>query len=257
VTDTGLSESRKRLIRFGAIGALCVVIAGGALVFFDRPGEPLPTTSPAAAASASTAARSTNKTAAAAPAAARQDSSPGDPVVPTDAQNDQIRGFIADARRQAAAGNFAEAQALLQNADKVIPDLPATAQARSDIAAMATPQGQLATQLARAGAAIGQNDSATAEKALAEAERINPQAPEIAELRQTLQTAQQKETRRNDRITALLATMREAIARHDLAAADGALNEAERIDLQNPSVRQARVELSRAQNAGLKNETQN
>jgi tetratricopeptide (TPR) repeat protein len=253
--DTGLSESRKRLIRFGAIGALCIVAVGGALVLFDRPGKPSTTPSPATTASTSTAARSTNK--AAAPAAAGQDSSPGDPVVPTDAQNDQIRGLIADARRQAAAGNFAEAEALLQKADKVIPDLPAIVEARRDIAAMATPQGQLATQLERARAAVDQNDSAAAEKALAEAERINPQAPEIAELRQALQTAQQKETRRNDRIAALLATMREAIARHDLAAANGALNEAERIDLQNPSVRRARVELSRAQNAGLKTETQN
>ena len=251
--DTGLSESRKRLIRFGAIGALCIVVVGGAVVLFDRSGKPLTTPSPATTASTSTAARSTNKTA----AAARQDSSPGDPVVPTDAQNDQIRGLIADARRQAAAGSFAEAEVLLQKADKVIPDLPAIVQARRDVAAMATPQGQLATQLARARAAVDQNDSAAAEKALAEAERVNPQAPEIAELRQALQTAQQKETRRKDRITALLATMREAIARHDLAAADGALNEAERIDLQSLSVRQARVELSRAQNAGLKNETQN
>jgi tetratricopeptide (TPR) repeat protein len=178
-------------------------------------------------------------------------------VVPTDAQSDQVRSFIADARRQAAAGNFAEAEASLQKADKLIPDWPETAQARSDIAAMATPQGQLATQLARARAAIDQNDGAAAEKALAEAERLNPQAPEIAVLRQALQTAQQKETRRNNRITALLTTMREAIARHDLAAADSALNEAERIDLQDPSVRRARVELSRARNAGLKTETQN
>ena len=54
---------------------------------------------------------------------------------------------------------------------------------------MSTPQGQLALQLDRASAAIGQDDRAAAEKALAEAERLNPQAPEIAQLRQALQAA--------------------------------------------------------------------
>ena len=241
-----LNESNKRLMRLGAIGALCVVIAGGVFVLFDRvndlaPAKPVNATMDSAS---GTTAHPPSKTS-------------DDPVVPTDAQSDQVRGCIADARRQAATGNFTEAEALLRKADKVIPDLPETAQARSDFAAMATPQGQLATQLARARAAIDQNDGAAAEKALAEAERLNPQAPEIVELRRTLQAAQQKQTRHNDRITALLTTMREAIARHDLAAADSALNEAERIDIQDSSVRRARVELGRAQNADQKAGTHN
>ena len=254
-----LSESRKWLIRYGAIGALCVVVVGGAFVLFDRPGKPeFANLAPATMASPSnTANRSKNPASPAAPAAAQQASSSDDQAAPTTTQSDQVRGFIADAHRLADAGNFTEAEASLQKADKVIPNSPETAQARSDIAVMATPQGQLNTQLTRARLAIDQADSAAAENALAEAERLNPQAPEIAALRQTLQTAQQKETRRNNRITALLTTMREAIVRHDLAAADGALNEAERIDLQDPSVRQARVELSRAQNASQKTETKN
>ena len=45
--------------------------------------------------------------------------------------------------------------------------------------------------------------------------------------------------------------MHEAMARHDFAAADGALNEAERIDIQEPVVRRARSELTRARNAEL------
>jgi hypothetical protein len=254
VAYSDLNESNKRLIRLGAIGAFCVVVAGGAFVLFDRPDNPTPAKPVTAttASDSSATARPTSKAPAAAPA-----SSSGDPVVPTDAQSDQVRGFIADARRQAASGSFTDAETSLQKADKVIPDWPETAQARRDIAAMATPQGQLATQLARARAAIDQNDGTAAEKALAEAERLNPQAPEIAVLRQTLQTAQQKETRHNNRITELLTTMREAIARHDLTAADSALNEAERIDIQDPSVRRARVELSRAQNADQKTGTQN
>jgi tetratricopeptide (TPR) repeat protein len=255
-----LNDSNKRLIRYGAIGALCILIVGGAFVFFDRAEKPVSTSSAAATASSpSTPSPAKGKTSAAAstaaPAAAAQTSSSGDPVVPTDAQSDQVRGFIADAHRLADAGNFTDAQAALDKADKVIPGLPETDQARSDIAAMATPQGQLNTQFTRARLAIDQNDDAAAEKALAEAERLSPQAPQIAELRLALQKAQQKEASHKSRITALLASMREAIARHDLAAADSALNEAARIDIQDPSVQQARIELNRAQNQ--KTETEN
>lgn len=235
-----LNESNKRLIRFGVIGALCVLVVGGALVVFDRPNTSMPATGTASPA---------------APAAPQQAASAGDPVVPPPVQSDQVRGFIADARRQAAAGAFTEAQASLRKADEVVANLPETAQARIDIAALATPQGQLATQLTRARLAIDQGDATAAEKALAEAERLDPQAPEIAGLRAALQAAQQKETSRNNRITALLTKMREAIARHDLTTADGALNEAARIDIQDPSVQQARIELNRAQNQ--KTETEN
>ena len=130
--------------------------------------------------------------------------------------------------------------------------LPETAQARRDIAQLSTPEGQLATQLGRARLAINQDDVAAANTALAEAEKLNPQAPEIAQLRQTLQAAQQKDAHRSSRIVELLTTMREAIARHDFAAADGALNEAARIDVRDPALDQARIELARAHDADRK-----
>ena len=114
---------------------------------------------------------------------------------------------------------------------------------------MATPQGRLATQITRARLAIEHGDNAAVEKALAEAERLKPDAPEIAGLRQSLQAEQAKQARHREHIAALLATMHAAIARHDLAAAGSALNEAERIDIQDQSVHQARIELRRAQNA--------
>lgn len=255
-----LNDSNKRLIRYGAIGALCVLIVGGAFVLFDRTESPAPTPLPSATASSPSTpvpakGKTLSATSTAVPAAAAQASSSGDPVVPTDAQSDQVRGFIADAHHLADGGNFTDAQAALDKADKVIPGLPETDQARSDIVAMATPQGQLNTQLTRARLAIDQNDNAAAEKALAEADRLSPQAPQIAELRQALQKAQQKEASHKSRITALLASMRDAIARHDLTAADSALNEAARIDVQDPSVQQARIELNRAQNQ--KTETEN
>jgi hypothetical protein len=50
--------------------------------------------------------------------------------------------------------------------------------------------------------------------------------------------------------------MREAIARHDFAAADGALNEAERINIRDPAVDQARSELARAHDADRKSKAE-
>jgi len=50
--------------------------------------------------------------------------------------------------------------------------------------------------------------------------------------------------------------MRQAIARHDFAAAVRALNEAERLDIRDPAIDPARVELARAHDAELKKESQ-
>ncbi len=119
---------------------------------------------------------------------------------------------------------------------------------------MRTPEGQLKTQLTRARFAIEHDDKATAEKALAEAERLNAQAPEIAELRQALKEAEQKDTHRGNRVTELLTKMREEIARGDFAAADSDLNAAERINIQDPAIRDARRELARAREAKQKDD---
>jgi tetratricopeptide (TPR) repeat protein len=240
--------STKQLIRYGAFGALAVVVVAGAVYFFDRS----PTASPAETADGA------NPTAAANPAAdlATPAVNPNEPVVPSAAQTDQVARLLGDARRLAADGNFAEAKAALDKADAVMPGSDDTAAARREITAMSTPQGQLATQLDRARAAIEQDDAAAANKALAEAEKLNPQAPEIAQLRQALQAAQEKETHLSSRIVELLTTMREAIARHDFAAADGALNEAERINIRDPAVDQARTELARAHDADRKNKAE-
>jgi tetratricopeptide (TPR) repeat protein len=251
--------STQQLIRYGVSGALAVVVVAGAVYFLDRsPGANPPTTAedanpPAAAPAASDAKPRAAKTAtpAAAPTA-----NPDEPAVPNAAQTDQMARLLGDARRLAADGKFDEAKAALDKADAVIPGSDDTAAARREIAALSSPEGQLVTQLARARAAIAQNDIAAANQALAEAEKINPQAPEIPQLRQAMQAAQQKETHRNSRVTELLTTMREAIARHDFAAADGALNEAARIDVRDPALDAARIELARAHDADRKNKAE-
>jgi len=242
--------STKQLIRYGVSGALAVVVVAGAVYLLDRS----PTAGPVTTADDANPPAATTPRVAAKPAAPT--ANPDEPAVPSAAQTDQMARLLGDARRLAADGKFDEAKAALDKADAVMPGSDDTAAARREIAALSTPQGQFVTQLARARAAIAQNDAGAANQALAEAEKVNPQAPEIPELRQAMQEAQQKETHRNGRIVELLATMREAIARHDFAAADGALNEAARIDIRDPAIDQARIELARAHDADRKNKAE-
>ena len=64
-----------------------------------------------------------------------------------------------------------------------------------------------------------------------------------------MQAAQQKEAKRSSQVAELLAAMRESIARKDIAGADRAFNEAARIDVLDPALDQARVELAQAHDA--------
>jgi tetratricopeptide (TPR) repeat protein len=218
-------------MRYGAIAVGIVALAVGALYLLGRGEAPA---TPAAAPATAT---------------AKPPAPADEPVIPSNTQSDQLVSLIGEARRLAAAGKFDEAEATLQKADKVIPHWSETEKARNEIAQSRTPEGQLKTQLDRARFAIEHDDKAAAQKALAEAERLNAQAPQIAELRQALKEAEQKDTHRGDRVTELLTKMREEIARGDFAAADGDLNAAERINMQDPAIRDARRELARAREA--------
>jgi hypothetical protein len=230
------------IFRYVGIGVAALAIVGGAVYLLERGMAP-----PGELEAAPTASTTPPKTP---PAADEQ-------APPTAIQNDQLVSLTAQARRLAADGKFDEAEAALQKADMVYRGWPETEKARSEIAQMRTPEGQLKTQLDRARLAIEHDDRATAEKALADAERLNAQAPQIAELRQALKEAEQKDLRRSNRVAELLTRMREDIARGDFAAADGDLNAAERIDVQDPAIRDARRELARARDAKQKEEQKN
>jgi hypothetical protein len=230
--------SSSPVLRYIGIGIAALAIVAGAVYLLERG------MTPAGEQTAASTAASNPKTP---PAADEQ-------APPTAVQNDQLVSLTAQARRLAADGKFDEAEAALQKADKVYAGWPDIEKVRSEIAEMRTPEGQLKMQLDRARFAIEHDDRATAEKALAEAERLNAQAPQIAELRQSLKEAEQKDVRRGNRVTELLTRMREDIARGDFAAADGDLNAAERIDVQDPAIREARRELARARDAKQKEE---
>ena len=242
-----LSETRKRQLRYGALAAAVLVLAAGLIALTHHAAkEPLSSDAghrPTAGGTASTSSTSP-------PTSPPAVSSSGDePTVIGAQRRDEAAGLIAEARRQASAGNFADAAASLKKADAIVPQMPEVEQARTDIEQLKTPEGNFAAQLARARLAIDHDDSAAAEAALAEASRIKPDAPEIAEMRGALQAAKEKAARRETRIADALTRMREAVAKRDFAAADCALNEAERIDAQAPSVRRARGDLARARGA--------
>jgi tetratricopeptide (TPR) repeat protein len=221
--------------RFAVIGAVGIAVLAGGFYLFDRTDAEAPAAPPAPARQAAT-------------SQPRVDLSDVDSP-PDEALSDRAFHLVAQARRLADRGKFTEANAKLDEADKLVPGLSETAEARRKIAALATPDGQFALQIARARTAVGNNDYPEADKALVEAARLKPDAPEIAELRQAVRATQQKDAKRSSQIADLLASMREAIARKDIAGADRAFNEATRIDVLDPAVDQARVELAHAHEA--------
>lgn len=231
-----LSEIRRRQLRYGALGVAIVLLAAGLFAFTHR-GQRSDTGRHTSTPESSTAALTAPSTFA------------DDVAQPNVLQRDQAVDLVGEARRQAAAGNFSEAEASLGKAERSAPQLPEIAEARREIARLKTPEGSFAVQLQRAHLAIEHDDNAAAEAALGEANRIKPNASEVAELRAALEAAREKAARRGQRIAEALGRMREAVVRRDFAAADSALNEAERIDAQNPSIRRARGELARARGA--------
>ena len=231
-----MSPFSARLPRFAIVAALVVVaLAGGAFYLFTGPAAEAP---PAPAKQAARQAAS----------AARPDvANPDD--TPDEAVSDRALHLIGQARRLADRGKFEEANAKLAEADKAVPGLSETAEARRKIAELATPEGRYAIQLSRARSAIDSADYAAAEKDLTEAATLKPEAPEIGVLRQEMQSSQQKEATRSSRVAELLTAMRESIARKDIAGADRAFNEASRLDILAPALDQARTELAQAHEA--------
>jgi uncharacterized protein HemY len=236
-------------VRYGALLTALLLLAVGAVFLSDRPELP-----EASIRSEQTPPASVGRTGAAPVAAGTStletDRVEGDDVASVNTlRRDEVVELVAAARSQAAAGNFAAAETALARADKVLPNFPETARARLDIAKLRTPDGQLSLQLQRARLAIDHEDSAAAEAALAEAARIKPDSVQLAQLRADLRAAQDKKARREARIAEALGRMREAVARRDFGAANAALNEAERIDVQDPTIRRARGELARARDS--------
>jgi len=218
-----------RLPYFAVVGAIGIAVLAGAFYLFDRPAAEAPPPAPVRQVAGKSSA----------------DLSDSD-TLRDEVSKDRAFHVIAQARRLADGGKFAEANAKLDAADRLVPGLSATAEARRRIAQLATPAGQFTLQIARARNAVGNDDYADADRTLAEAARLKPDSPEVAGLRQAMQAAQQNKAKRSSRVSELLAIMRDALARKDVAGADRAFNEASRIDVLDPALEQARVELAQA-----------
>ncbi len=134
---------------------------------------------------------------------------------------------------------------------------PPVAAAPQPAPAPVVPAGPTAAQLEQvrglvndARRAVTRGDFASADRALDQAQRIDPRSSDVIAARRDLRDAQQSTARKDQRVDALVAQARAAIARHDYVAADRALDEAERIDGRDRDVQQARAALDAAQRPG-------
>jgi len=98
--------------------------------------------------------------------------------------------------------------------------------------------------------AITRGDFNSADRALDQAERIDPRAYDVVAARRDLRDARERAQREDRRVDAMVAEARAAIAHHDYAAADRLLDQAEKVDARDRDVQQARAELNAARQAG-------
>ena len=168
-----------------------------------------------------------------------------------DVRQAEARRLIGEARRFAQAGDFAHAEAMLQEADKQMPGFAETAQARAEIANLRTARGQRYRDRQQFEAAI---DQALATNRLFEAERLladyaqrygqdadyRARASRLAELR----GAAPNQTRVAEARTHIAAA-RQAMARNDFGEADRHLDLADKAAPGFPEIAQARADLAR------------
>jgi len=241
----GSTGGSNNALLYGIIGALCVVVIGGGAYMFKTADKPVePTVQAAKPALPPPPPPPPPQAAAPKPA---PPPAPAAPAGPSAAQIGQARPLIADARRFASAGDFSRAETALENAEKVAPGFAEVSQARRDIAALHTNQSQLASLVERTRRAIDRQDFATAERSLAEAERIDANAADVVELRRQLRAAERQDRQQDNKVAVLLASARAAISTGDLGAADRAIFQAEQIDPRDPKVIQARADFHAAE----------
>jgi cellobiose-specific phosphotransferase system component IIA len=168
-----------------------------------------------------------------------------------DVRQAEARRLISEARRFAQAGDFAHAEAMLQEADKQLPGFAETAQARAEIANLRTARGERYRDRQQFEAAI---DQALATNRLFEAERLladyaqrygqdrdyRARASRLAELR----GAAPNQTRVTEARTHIAAA-RQAMARNDFGEADRHLDLADKAAPGFPEIAQARADLAR------------
>lgn len=169
----------------------------------------------------------------------------------TQVRQAEARRLISEARRFAQVGDFSNAEALLQEAEKQAPGFAETTQARGDIASMRTERNQLYRERYQYQAAIDQDLMAhrlwEAERLLADySQRFNvddeyrARANRLAEMR-----AESTWQARINQSRNMIGNARQATDRGDFVEAERLLVLADQSAPGFPEVNQARADLSR------------
>jgi hypothetical protein len=167
-----------------------------------------------------------------------------------------LRKHLADARAALQRKDLAAAERALAEAEKLDRDAPEVKairadfdKAKRDAAADREQSDRIQKLLADARAALQRKDLAAAERALAEAEKLDRDAAPVKAVRADLDKAKRDaagDREKVDRIQKLVAEARAALLKKDLAAAERAVVEAEKLDKEAPPVKAARAELDKA-----------
>jgi hypothetical protein len=162
----------------------------------------------------------------------------------------RIDSLVADARTAIARHDYAAAERLIVQAEQIDARDRAVQQARAElnVARLANRDNRRIDALVGdARAAIARHDYVAAERLLDQAEEIDARDRIVQQARAELINARLQAQREDRKVDSLVSQARAAIARHDYAAADRLLDQAENLDARDRDVLQARAELNAAQ----------
>jgi hypothetical protein len=164
---------------------------------------------------------------------------------------EQAQRLVADSRQRAGQGDFAGADTLLQEAERLAPNLPEVGQARAEVARLRAEQERRHSERTQLIAAIEQALSAfnlfQAETLIRDAERRFAGDAAIANFRTRLNQlrAEAETQQRVQRARDLIAAARQAMERGDYAEAERLLTQAEQAAPGYPETRQAQADFAR------------
>ncbi len=165
----------------------------------------------------------------------------------------RAREHVAAAHQAMDRGDYGQAERQLDEAEDLAPGLPEIREARADLARERIGAEWRADEIrqltAAIEAALTRSRFEVAERLLADAMRRHPRHPGWAGLQRRLEQAkraEQGDRAKAERIQNLVADARAALQRQDLAAAERAVVEAERLDRDAASVKAVRADLEKA-----------
>ena len=169
----------------------------------------------------------------------------------------QARGFIANARQAMTRGDFAEAERLLERADRAAPGFPETNQARAELSrrriAAERQQSEIQLLIAAIEAAFQRRQYDDADRAIADGRNRYAAYPGWDELRGRSAAARKGDDRvgneqraRRTNAMELVTAARRSTTQGDFAAAERSLKEANVLVPKMPEIATASAELERA-----------